>query len=92
MAKHPLVYCFMKEVNNLKPTIPKYNFTWDVGIVLNYLGTYDSVFDLSGKLATLLAVLCCKKARELLAVIDLKNISFEEDLLFIRVHVFCLLA
>ena len=32
--RHPLVYCYMKGLHNLKPTLPKYSFTWDVGIVL----------------------------------------------------------
>ena len=41
------------------------------------------MFNSSEELATLLAVLCGQKAREILAVIDLKDISFEEDLILI---------
>lgn len=59
-----------------------------MGTVLKNQSTNNSVFDLSGKLETLLAVLCGQRAREVLSVIDLKNISFEEDLLIIGVHVF----
>ena len=52
-------------------------------IVLKYLSILknDSVFDLSGKLATL----CGQRAKEILVVTDLKNIFFEEDLLIIRI-------
>ena len=62
-----------------------YSFTWDVSIVLKYPSTLtnDSVFNSSEELATLLAVLCGQKAREILVVIDLKDISFEEDLIII---------
>ena len=40
---------------------------------------------MSGKLTILLSVLCGQRAREVLAVIDLKNISFEEDIPIIRI-------
>ena len=38
---------------------------------------------LSGKLATLLAILCGQRAREILAVIVLKNICFMKDVVII---------
>lgn len=46
--KHPLVCHCIKVNHNLKPTLPKYSFPWDVGIVLKYLSTLtnDSVFHL----------------------------------------------
>ena len=40
---------------------------------------------LSRKLATLLAILCGQRAREIIAVIDLRNICFEKDILIIRI-------
>ena len=39
---------------------------------------------LSGKLATISALLCVQKARHLLAVMDLRNICFEKDVVIIR--------
>ena len=36
-GKHPLVRRFLKGVFNKKPTLPCYNVTWDVQIVLDYL-------------------------------------------------------
>ena len=40
---------------------------------------------LSGKLATLLTILCGQRAREILVVMDLRNICFEKDVLIIRI-------
>ena len=40
---------------------------------------------LSGKLATISALLCGQKARDLLAVMDLRNICFEKDVVIIRI-------
>ena len=63
----------MKGRHNLKPTRPKYSFTgmWVLSINLKHLSTLtnDYVFDLLGKLAT---VFCGQRAREILAVLDLK--------------------
>ena len=88
VGKHPLVCHYMKALCYLKLTLHNYSFTWDVSIVLKYLSTLtnDSVFHLSAKLATLLPVLCGQKTREILAITDSTNISFDEDLLVIRVR------
>ena len=40
---------------------------------------------LSGKLATLLTILCGQRNREILVVMDLRNICFEKDVLIIRI-------
>ena len=40
---------------------------------------------LSGKLATLLAILCGQRARKKLAVMDLRNTCFEENVVIIRI-------
>ena len=37
LGTHPLVRRFMKGVFILRPALPRYNVTWDVNIVLNYL-------------------------------------------------------
>ena len=41
---------------------------------------------LSGKLATLLAILCGQRARKKLAVMDLGNICFEGNVVIIRIY------
>ena len=40
VGQHPVITRFMKGVFNIKPAVPKYNFTWDVGVVITYL-TYQ---------------------------------------------------
>ena len=37
VGQHPVITRFMKGVFNIKPALPKYNFTWDVGVVITYL-------------------------------------------------------
>ena len=63
VGKQPLVCHYMKALCYLKLTLHNYSFTWDVSIVLKYVGelTKDSVFHLSGKLAILLPVFCGHK-------------------------------
>lgn len=39
LGTHPLVRRFVKGVYNLRPSIPRYQFTWDVQKVLSFLGT-----------------------------------------------------
>ena len=34
VGQHPVITTFMKGVSNIKPALPEYNFTWDVGIVV----------------------------------------------------------
>ena len=86
-CQHPLICRYMKGLYNINPSLPKYSFTWDVGIVVKYLSGIPNNLKqgLSGRLATLLAILCGQRAREILAVIDLRNICFEKDVVIIRI-------
>ena len=34
--EHPLVTRFLKGIFELKPSLPRYSFVWDVGVVLRY--------------------------------------------------------
>ena len=60
VGMHPLVCRYLKGVFNEFPVLPKYSFTWDVGVVLKYISSMntENVQQLSQKLATLLAKLC----------------------------------
>lgn len=67
---HPLVIRFMKAIYNLRPPGVKYQETWDVNIVLNYLRTLPpvkalSLKDLSLKLTMLLAILSASRSQTL---------------------------
>ena len=85
-GKHPLMCRYIKGLYNINP-LPNYIFTWDLGIVVKYLSRIPNCLKpgLSGKLATLLAILCGQKARAILAVMDLRNICFEKDVVIIRI-------
>ena len=81
VGKHPVICRYIKGAYNMNPSLPKHNFTWDVGTVVKYLINVSSVklFDLSKKLATLTAILCGQRPKEMLALIDIRNLSFEEN-------------
>lgn len=72
-----LVSKFMKGVYNLKPPLPRYTFTWDISVVLNYLSTLFplrslSIKDLTFKLCTLMAISTGTRVQTLVAL-NLKN-------------------
>ena len=37
VGQDPVITRFIKGVFNIKPALPKHNFTWDVGIVITYI-------------------------------------------------------
>ena len=86
VGMHALVCRYLKGVFNEFPVLPKYSFTWDVGVVLKYISSMDTenVQHLSQKLATLLAILCGQRAREILSLMDIRNITMEKTCLIIR--------
>ena len=61
IAEHPLVKRLMTGIFNSRPTLPRYNFTWDTSIVINFLKRldYDNLSHklLSYKVAALLTIL-----------------------------------
>ena len=74
-GQQTVIIRFMKGVFNIKPAFPKYNFTWDVGIVITYISKIDtnSLKYLSQKLATLLVLLCGQRCGEILSVLNMKS-------------------
>ena len=72
---------------NMNPSLPKHNFTWDVGVVVKYLinASSEKLYDLSKKLATLTAILYGQRPKEILGLIDIHNLSFEQNFLVIRI-------
>ncbi|OXU16989.1 hypothetical protein TSAR_001136 [Trichomalopsis sarcophagae] len=86
-----------KGIEKIKPPRPKYNFTWDVSIVLNYLRSLErsielklrtlrslSFPDLTYK-AVMLIILCTAHRAQTLANIKLSNIKSTEKSLEIRI-------
>ena len=71
-GKHPLVTGFMKGVFKLRPALPRYQSTWDVGAVLDNLSKIDNdtatFKQLSLKCATLLALTSGQRVQTLAAL------------------------
>ena len=72
-GKHPLVKRLLKGVFEAKPSLPKYGKIWDLNTLLSYLQQlpdYDriSLRQLSGKLASLLAVLTGQRCQTIHAL------------------------
>ena len=87
VGMHTLVCRYMKGVFNEFPVLPKYSFTWDVGVVLKYISSMDTenVQHLSQKLTALLAILCGQRAWEILSLMVIRNITMEDTCLIIRI-------
>ena len=80
---------FMKGVSKLRPPKPKYAFTWDVAVVLDYLETlypFESLSfaNLTYKTVTLL-VLCTAHRAQMIASIRLDNIRSTADGILIHI-------
>ena len=86
VGMYPLVCRYLKGVFNEFPVLPKYSFTWDVGVVLKYISSMntENVQHLSQTLATL-AILCGQHAREI-SLMAIRNITMEETCLIIRIR------
>ena len=86
-GKRPLVCRYMEGVYNINPFLPKRSFTWDAGAVVRFLSsaTPKPLLDISHKLASLLAILCGQRGREILSVMDIRNTTIEENFLIIRI-------
>nr|CAI5857874.1 unnamed protein product [Callosobruchus analis] len=74
---------FMKGISNMRPSLPRYNYTWVPQQVLEYLrhlgeNSQLSLKELSGKLATLLALLTGNRIQTI-ALIRVSNINESKD-------------
>jgi hypothetical protein len=68
-----LISRFMRGIFNVKPSVPRYKFTWDVGKVLNLLSSWyplDSlcIKKLTLKLTALIALACATRAQTLISL------------------------
>ena len=78
-GEHPLVTRFLKGIFELKPSLPRYSFVWDVGVVLRYFQStdYPQAMNLEGltkKLTTLLALITAQRCQTLVKL-DLDNMQ-----------------
>ena len=73
----------MKGIFHLRPSLPKYIFTWDIKILLDYYRSQSSNNDLdlkalTFKATTLLTLLLCQRAQAAYWL-EQKHIKVEED-------------
>ena len=79
VGTHPLVCRFVKSVYQLRPAFPRYQWTWDVKIVLDYLSDFHpaaslSLKDLTLKLVILIALVTGQRGQSL-HLMDLKDMQ-----------------
>uniref|UniRef100_A0A1Y1M5M3 Tyr recombinase domain-containing protein n=1 Tax=Photinus pyralis TaxID=7054 RepID=A0A1Y1M5M3_PHOPY len=79
---------FFKGVHSLRPTAPRYNYTWDPSIVLTYVKSMSnetlSLQDLTYKLAILIALATGQRVQTL-ANIEVENIIINENRVEVKI-------
>ena len=88
-GSHVLIKRFIKGIFEIKPSLPRYNCTWDTEIVLKFLKSLSplselSLLQLSRKLVTLFALTTGQRAQTL-HMFDIRNIESCETHLKIRI-------
>lgn len=83
VGQHPLVCKLLQGMFNLRPPMPRYQSTWDVGIVVQHLKGLSPTEEqtlqvLSKKLVTLLALANASRASDIHAL-DLQYHKFSEE-------------
>jgi len=84
-----LVKQFMKGIFNERPTLPRYNVTWDVSTVLHYLASLYPLNNISlkflgYKLLMLLALTTGQRVQTLY-LLDIRNIVYTENYIKLRI-------
>ena len=82
-GKHPLVCRFLKGVFQQKPALPRYNVTWDINIMLNYLKSLSPVHSLdlqtlSQKLLMLCLILSGQRGQTI-HLFDTRNMTLSNS-------------
>ncbi|XP_041983252.1 uncharacterized protein LOC121736230 [Aricia agestis] len=80
---------FCKGVFKLRPSLPRYNFTWDAGVTINYLATLFpnenlTLEQLTKKCVTLLALVTAHRVQTL-SKIKLNEIVYCNDKIMIKI-------
>lgn len=84
-----LISRFCKGVYRLRPSLPRYNLTWDVNIVLNHLGNLFpheqvSLETITKKCVTLMALVTAHRMQTISKIV-MQNIVFSEDEILIKI-------
>lgn len=81
-GEHPDVKRFMKGIYQTRPPLPRYSKTWDVNLVLQYIGSMDasqdlSLRDLTFKLVMLVALTTAQRSQSI-HLLDITGMVKEE--------------
>ncbi|CAC5405920.1 unnamed protein product [Mytilus coruscus] len=91
LAKDKHITRFMKGIFNLRPSLPRYTFTWNVGTVLKYLSQLYPNENLSLKMLTLkciaLFALSSAQRSQTLVNLDLRFVSVTDNSLIFKIPV-----
>jgi hypothetical protein len=89
IMKEEVISRFCKGVYRLRPSMPRYNITWDTSVVLQYLGglyphEQISLEQITKKCATLIALVTAHRVQTL-SKIHIKNIILTEHQILIKI-------
>jgi site-specific recombinase XerD len=89
VGQHPLVIRFVKGIYKLRPPRPRYNYTWDVNLLLNMFREWSNNDLLSRerltlKLVSLLAIVTAQRVQSI-NLIKLSNMLIEGNRLLIKI-------
>lgn len=89
IGNDPLICRFMKGVYNKRPTLPRYEVTWDVDVMLKFLCTLSPVNmltlkNLTLKLTMILSLLTAQRTQTL-HLMDINDCTVNNDELIIKV-------
>ena len=83
-----MVKRFMRGVFNQRPALPKYSYTWDLGVLLNHIENLPptglTLKQLSMKLYTLLVILTGQRSQAI-SLFDIDNMLVEDNKVTFRV-------
>ena len=83
VGKHPTVIRFMKGIFNRKPSLPRYDCTWDVNMMLNFLKSLPVCSKISLKLLTyklcMLLLLLSGQRTQSIHMLNLNNMQLSDS-------------
>ena len=86
-GKHPMVCRLLKGIFQLKPALPRYVDTWDVGVLLQYLRTMSNI-DISLKQLTqkltMMLILLSGQRIQTLTLLDINHITITDTCCILR--------
>ena len=90
LGAHPLIIRFMKGISRSRPTLPRYNYIWDVKDVLDVfrqqpLVEYLSFYDLTLRTVTLLALVSAQRCQSI-HMLDIDNMQATSDKYIFQLH------